>query len=55
MMKSTFSELQRSRERYGSIFIRLAVAASKNLRNSLKIRTQFKVIQGYRSWCHWCQ
>jgi len=55
MLKSTFSGYNSVADDTGlSIFIRLAVVASQICEiplNSLKIRTQFKVIQGHRSWC----
>jgi len=39
---------------YGSIFIRLAVIASETREISRKFDLQqFRVIQGYRSWCQW--
>jgi len=45
MLKSTFSRLQRCRRQYGSIFIRLAVAAPKSAK-SHKILREFEVIAG---------
>ena len=55
LLKSAFNGLQFHNWHYRSIFIRLAIVASKiakwgKFQQNLTLQ-QFKVIQGHRSWC----